>query len=678
MTAPRHDYSPDAELLDRLERVRVLLSHALKVRRAIASGASEGRETERAFERFLHDNVEPGFVPRSEDVEAALATVDQRVAERTGDRETRFLRLVRLLDLTRLETDLLLCALAPAVRRGFRETMLIVGPELSPGVHPAAHLIEVVAASAESYARARAALEPESRLVRRGALVAQAAAPLSPVLWQAVAPSQVSRRWLMGGHSPYPRLDQEPPLRRSVDSELAAELDAIASTAKAGDHPHVLLAGESGAGRTRAAAALAARLGCAAISLPPDPAELRPAILDAQLRANLLFVDLEETRADADMARTLAAAPVPVAVRARTGSEASAMLLHAGFAGLEARTPGLETQVDAWRTALGNRLDSDAAADLVRGHTLELGAIEEAAAQVRARCGDDAEPAVLLAAAEQAARQFTTNKLAQVADRLSTTLTWDDLVLPEETRAAVDEIWRAAAARHRVFEEWGFEARTPYGRAISALFAGEPGTGKTMVATLVARALGIELYRVDLSRLVDKYIGETEKHLATLFAEAERGRCVLLFDEADALFGKRTKTGESATERYANLEVNYLLQRIETFSGIVLLTTNQESIIDEAFKRRIRYRVEFPFPSEEERAEMWRRLIPAQAPLAEDFAPESLARRYEIAGGHIKSAVLRAAFAAAAAGEAITQQRLIHAADQELEAIGKLVVGRDV
>jgi SpoVK/Ycf46/Vps4 family AAA+-type ATPase len=311
----------------------------------------------------------------------------------------------------------------------------------------------------------------------------------------------------------------------------------------------------------------------------------------------------------------------------------------------------------------------------VRGHALTLGAIEEAAAQALVVAGPDAESSVLLSAAERAARTFTSDRLAQIADRLSTTLTWDDLVLPNDIRAEVDEVWRAAAARRQVFEQWGFEQRTPYGRAVSALFTGEPGTGKTMCATLVARELGVELYRVDLSKLVDKYIGETEKHLATLFSEAERGRCVLLFDEADSLFGKRTKGGESATERYANLEVNYLLQRIETFSGIVILTTNQESVIDDAFKRRLRYRVSFPFPSEDERALMWRRLIPPEAPTAGNLEPEALARKFRLSGGHMKSAVLRAAFAASAAGVPISQEHLVRAANQELENIGKLVVG---
>jgi SpoVK/Ycf46/Vps4 family AAA+-type ATPase len=260
-----------------------------------------------------------------------------------------------------------------------------------------------------------------------------------------------------------------------------------------------------------------------------------------------------------------------------------------------------------------------------------------------------------------------------VAERIVTTLTWDDLVLPGDVREHVEEVWRAAAARQTVYERWGFGVKTPYGRAVSALFTGDPGTGKTMVATLIARQLGMELYRVDLSRMVDKYVGETEKHLALLFGEAERGRCVILFDEADALFGKRTSKGESASERYANLEVNYLLQRIETFSGVAILTTNQETLIDQAFKRRLRYHVHFPFPEPEERVTLWQRMVPSEAPMGDDVDLAALAERYEMSGGHIRSAILRAAFAAAAAGGVIDRDRLERAAEQEYQNLGKLV-----
>jgi hypothetical protein len=649
----------DLELYDRLERVRVLLAHALEVRVAM-TGAGDDRGL-RALERFLRENVEPGFVPRPAHVTEALAQVDRGVAERHGARASRFARLTDLLRLDPIEIDLLLVALAPGARRGFREAMLMIGAERAPGVHPAAHLIEVVAASAETYAAARAAVADDARLLASGALVAFADEPGVPTLWRTLAPSRVIRAWLDGSPSPYALLDTEPEIRRIADT-LPPE-----GGGQGGGFARVALIGPANSGRTRAAAALSHRLGLRAAIAPSRDA--RPAALDARLRDHMLFIDAG-SEVSPDLLAGLAHAAIPVAVSALPGTPAAAALARAGFTRVDIATPSHATQIRAWTAALADpAVDPAAIADLVRGHALELGAIEEAAAQARAEAGDDRRR--LLPAAERAARARTSDRLAAIADRLSTTLSWDDLVLPPDVREAVDEVWRAAAAREQVYEQWGFAARTPYGRAISVLLSGEPGTGKTMVATLIARQLGVELYRVDLSRLVDKYIGETEKHLATLFAEAERGRCVLLFDEADALFGKRTSRGDSATERYANLEINYLLQRIETFSGICVLTTNQESTMDEAFKRRIRYRVEFPFPDEDDRALLWRRLL-GDAPLAADLDAAELARRFRISGGHIKSAVLRAAFAAAAAGEPITQARLAHAANQELAAIGKL------
>ncbi len=719
------DYSPEQELLDRLERVRVLLAHALDVRRAIAKGGGQAG----ALEGFLHKNREPGFVAHPAAVEQALASVDAHVAERVGARETRFTRLVAMLRLSPLERDLLLAAVAPTVRRGFREAMLLIGPEaVAGGVHPAAHLIELVSSSSHGYVEACRAVDDASPLVRDGALLAQPMSAVAPPLWRALAPSMALYRWLRGQSSPYPLLDRTPALRRAVDDEVSAHLDHLlgAGPAAASDNPEpatpipldrpvrVLLLGEPGAGRTRAAAALAHRLGRRAAIAPwptrasasAAPADaLAAAALDARLRQRLLYIasDSAEAGPHGDRNGTdalgalaaLAALDAPgwaCAVAAQPGSATADALLAAGFARVDVRPPALPAQVRAWRGALGEDFPEADITDLVRGHALPFHAIEQAAAQAVSDSGvippatDDDQKRRLLSAAEHAASGVTSDRLAQIADRLSTTLSWDDLVLPEDARASVDEIWRAASVRQVVYEGWGFDAKTPYGRAISAIFSGPPGTGKTMVATLIARQLGLELYRVDLSRLVDKYIGETEKHLATLFAEAERGRCVLLFDEADALFGKRSKAAESATDRYANLEVNYLLQRIETFSGIVLLTTNQETLIDDAFKRRIRYRVEFPFPEEDEREALWRRLFPEDAPLADDVDPAALARRYELSGGHIKNAVLRAAFAAAAraldaasadgadSAIAIDQASLIHAANQELENIGKLVM----
>jgi SpoVK/Ycf46/Vps4 family AAA+-type ATPase len=232
-------------------------------------------------------------------------------------------------------------------------------------------------------------------------------------------------------------------------------------------------------------------------------------------------------------------------------------------------------------------------------------------------------------------------------------------VLPDGHLGLLREIVRHVRHRTQVYERWGFGERTARGLGVTALFAGESGTGKTLAAEVLAAELGLDLYRIDLAATVSKYIGETEKNLSRLFDAAEASGAVLLFDEADALFGKRGEV-KDGHDRYANLEVAYLLQRMESYRGLAILTTNLRSNVDRAFLRRLRFVVQFPFPDAEQRAEIWRRTIPADAPL-DGVEPEQVAR-LNVSGGSIRSIALSAAFAAAEDGTPITRAHVLHAA----------------
>ncbi|MBA3538555.1 MAG: ATP-binding protein [Deltaproteobacteria bacterium] len=262
-------------------------------------------------------------------------------------------------------------------------------------------------------------------------------------------------------------------------------------------------------------------------------------------------------------------------------------------------------------------------------------------------------------------------RLLGLAHRVETKQTWGDLVLPVDQFDLLIEM--VARVRHKrlVFDTWGFADKVGKGLGLSALLSGPPGTGKTMVAGLVARELGLDLYQVDLSRVVSKFIGETEKQLAALFEAAESGHAILLFDEADSLFGKRTEV-KSSNDRYANLEVNYLLQRMEAFSGISLLTTNHETAIDKAFQRRLAFHIRVPMPEEPQRASLWETMIPERAERSADLDFAALSKEFVMSGGYIKNAVLRAAFLAADEGTAITNAHLLRAARCEYEAMGKV------
>jgi SpoVK/Ycf46/Vps4 family AAA+-type ATPase len=244
-------------------------------------------------------------------------------------------------------------------------------------------------------------------------------------------------------------------------------------------------------------------------------------------------------------------------------------------------------------------------------------------------------------------------------------------VLPPDIQESVLELIARIKHRRTVYDTWGFDQVLTTARGVTALFQGGPGTGKTLVASAIANELGMDLYRVDLSRIMSKWIGETEQNLAKLFDAAEDGHAIVLFDEADSLFAKRTEV-RTSVDRYANLEVNYLLQRLDTFEGIAILTTNFGTTIDSAFKRRLSFRLTLPFPDEEAREALWRSHLPPQLPRHGRFDLADLARRYRLSGGYIRNAAVRAAFLAAEEQSPLTQDHLERAIRAEFREIGKI------
>ncbi|MBD2576490.1 AAA family ATPase [Oscillatoria sp. FACHB-1406] len=253
-------------------------------------------------------------------------------------------------------------------------------------------------------------------------------------------------------------------------------------------------------------------------------------------------------------------------------------------------------------------------------------------------------------------------QLDELAQSIATVATWEDLVLPEMQRQTLEEIVAHVRQRARVYERWGFRSKSQRGLGISALFAGASGTGKTMAAEVIAGALQLDLYRIDLSAVVSKYIGETEKNLRRVFDAAEMGGVVLLFDEADALFSKRSDVKDS-NDRYANMEVSYLLQRMEAYRGLAILTTNLKDSIDFAFLRRLRFIVKFAFPDNSQRRQIWERIFPKDLP-TENLNYQRLAK-LNVAGGNIRNIALNAAFLAAQEGGAVTMERLLRATQSE-------------
>jgi SpoVK/Ycf46/Vps4 family AAA+-type ATPase len=331
--------------------------------------------------------------------------------------------------------------------------------------------------------------------------------------------------------------------------------------------------------------------------------------------------------------------------------------------------PAASEQREAWQSVLGaNSAVREADLERISGQfKLSLETIRAIGQTVRDKAAPTSSDEVARTIWREA-RVRARARMEDLAQRFESRALWDDLVLPEGQRRVLEDIVGHVSQRLKVYEDWGFARRNNRGLGISALFAGTSGTGKTMAAEVIAGKLELDLYRIDLSTVISKYIGETEKNLRRIFDAAEDGGAILLFDEADAIFGKRSEVKDSH-DRYANIEVAYLLQRMESYSGLAILTTNLKNSIDTAFLRRIRFVVEFPFPGHGERSRIWARAFPRETPTQGlDFARLG---QLNIAGGNIKNIALNAAFIAASSGQPVGMEHIYRASEAEYSKLEK-------
>ncbi|APR88327.1 Cell division protein FtsH [Minicystis rosea] len=463
--------------------------------------------------------------------------------------------------------------------------------------------------------------------------------------------------------------------------------------------PIVYLQGPRGSGKKATAEALAGEMGStllvadmAALAAAGDQA-LRETVSrfgrEAVLQRAVIHWDGIDALLSGGAERAAARTALLAAIETHPGAmflagaepwEPSSTLVGRAFLRVELPRPSLPEQMTLWTRAL----DTDPASTdgsstgvdlevLTSMFRLNGGQIRDAAAAARAlarfRDGSDTPTLDDLG---RACRLHTSRELTTLARSVPPQHRWEDLVLPGERLAQLKEICAHVKHRSRVLGAWGFDRKLSHGKGLCALFVGPPGTGKTMAAGVIAGELGLALYHVDLSTVVSKYIGETEKHLGRLFDDAEASNAVLLFDEADAIFGKRTEARD-AHDRHANLETSYLLQRIDAYQGAVILSTNFARNMDEAFLRRLQFIVDFPLPNLAERLRIWDQIWPSDMPRDEDLDAAFLARRLEVSGGHIRNMALSAAFLAAEEGAKVGMRHVLHAARRELAKMGKMV-----
>ena len=514
---------------------------------------------------------------------------------------------------------------------------------------------------------------------------------------------------LVGFVEPVPVVDGLVPSHHALAERLAATWSQAAGN---GPLAVAQLNGSEGASQRAIAAAACAMLGLdlhvtPAQAMPLDPREqealMRLWDREAALSASALLVDCREMDTS-DAARESAITrliegtrgALIVAGRERRSSP------HRPLVTLEVGQPTTGEQRALWQSGLGAAASSldgrvEALVSQFRLNVPTIHAVCTAAlahisasqdhpsqspnlqsfgyAQDKPPTSNPQSPADLGAVLWDACRVQARPRLENLAQRIQPVATWDDLVLPQAQKQILREIAMHVRQRMKVYETWGFATKSSRGLGISALFTGASGTGKTMAAEVLANELQLDLYLIDLSQVVSKYIGQTEKNLRRVFDAAEGGGAILLFDEADALFGKRSEVKDSH-DRYANIEISYLLQRMEDYRGLAVLTTNMKSALDTAFLRRIRFVVQFPFPNAAERAEIWRRIFPLDTP-TEGLDVDKLAR-LNAAGGNIRNIALHAAFLAADAGEPVRMAHLLRTARTEYSKLEKSLTEAEI
>ena len=562
--------------------------------------------------------------------------------------------------------DVLLLALAPDLDPAYAQIYAYLNDDVRRR-WPTADLARRLFGEA-----AEAALTADGALFHEALLLMQTPPERIPLPLAEFAANPVLSTWLVGEAVAGRRgLAFQPANGEGDPGPLALLQSAIA----AGEAPLVAMTGAHSKDRAAAVAALARCLGRKVARVVaregPEPAQLiRDGLVAARLTDALIFLEADAAALSV-MAPALRGARAPVFLAAAEDPAWRASL--AGLPMVEIHFPASDSASRGgfWAAAAeraGLLTEPSALAEAAARFRLSACQIETAVESLRLSVGlKPGERATVHADALFAsARRQAGVELGGLAQRISSEQDWQDLVLPPACLSQLRRLGGAIRHRERVFAEWGFKG----GPGVTALFSGSPGTGKSMSAAVLAREAGLDLWRIDLSAVVSKYIGETEKHLDRVFALARDGAAILFFDEADALFGKRSEV-KDAHDRYANIEVAFLLQRLETFDGVVILASNLAGNVDPAFSRRMHFVVEFPLPDAALRERLWRAAIPKRAPVARDVDLAFLAREFALTGGDIRVAALDAAFAAATDEEAIDMARLCKAVSRQLLKKGK-------
>ena len=507
--------------------------------------------------------------------------------------------------------------------------------------------------------------------------------------------------WMLGRYEPSLEIGPHASLLWPADGatdqllaySLEKQLDLTAlSNLSSGEEPILVFYGPDQAGQEAAARTCAARISRTLLRVNlagliengfTPLAGLRLALRDARLVGAVPFLcgwDACLAGGETHFPLLLAelyAFPGVVMVSGQAAWQAAGVDRSTPIFWLEFPIPAYQQRTDLWIHFLGQETIAGLNISALAGQfILSGGQIRDAISTARDRASQRGQKPGM-ADLMSAARAHSNPHLGALARKITPRYTWQDIILPADQLSMLKEIVSTVRGRAKVLTEWGIGRKLVSSGGIPILFTGDPGTGKTMAAEVIAAELGLDLYKIDLSTVVSKYIGETEKNLEKIFSEAESSNAILFFDEADAIFGKRSEV-KDAHDRYANIETSYLLQRMEAYDGVTILATNLRANLDVAFTRRLQFSLDFPFPDEQNRLRIWRTLFPTEVPRAPDLDFDLLARRFKLAGGSIRNILVNAAYQAASDGGTVTMAHMLHGARRELQKMGRLVNEADL
>ncbi len=673
-----------AYLHQRLSVIEARVRAALERRRADDSDPEDRFRGLYISEAEVDDLLVGGrgsrLVPPDAPTAAYLGEVESNAdsAESSGA-DLRLRRLARSFGLDDFDVELVLVALAPDLEPRFERLYAYLHDDVSRRRASTGLALELCGAQLGGAERRR--LGPSGPLIADGLLLVEEAD--RPFLTRSVrVPDRVAAH-LLGDDTPDPLVES---VLTPCSGTEVGEVGWLEHALRSGTRLVYIREPAGGAAFSMAAAAFA-RLGTPVLALDLSrlgaDGDVRELSGRASREARLLCAGVVAGPLEALTGRATDALRAAENVRALAEVRGTVVLI--GSRGwdpqwsrdvplaIDAGVPSVEERGGLWRATLNGDGPADADPTLATmGFRLTPEQIGRAARAARLQA-DAARRAVTGDDLRAGARAQNAAGLEHLARRIAPCVEWDDLVLPAPVLGQLQELVARVRQRDQVLDGWGLGAKSSKGRGIKALFAGDSGTGKTISAEVVAHDLGLDLYVIDLSTVIDKYVGETEKNLDRIFAEADRLNGVLLFDEADALFGKRSEV-KDAQDRYANVEVAYLLQRMELFDGLAILTTNLRSNLDEAFARRLDAIVDFPMPEDDDRHRLWEQHLRPGLPRAGDVDLDFLARAFKISGGNIRNIVLAAAFLAAEDSRPVEMADLIRATEREYRKLGHLVV----